>query len=1200
MRFTDIKIDGFGIWTGLELQELSPGVNVFHGRNEAGKTTLMQFARAILYGFSPERRARYLPPVRGGRGGGSLGLATADGRFRINRYDRSGGLGDATVAAADGIVQGEAQLRELLGDVDERLFNNVFAVGLTEMQELGTLDGPAVSQLLYDLSTGLDGISLEQILQELGASRTRLLSPTDGPSQIAELMAKRDELRSELDELSELTARHWHLAADREHLAAEIARAEAELREIERQARIVELAATLEPKWHARAALDEQLAALGPPSHLPANAVLRMERLRSQIRRGRKRLKRIAERRGQRQAELAAIKINESLWKQAPRILALAEHESWIAAAEQQLRDAESAATKLEHRDKEAAKAATAAAATQAKLPPGVSHAALVALRGPAADLRRKSRAARDAKKAIGQFHAAAATHTEAVEKALLDAGHDDLPAAMEKAGNLVAQLRRRVQLDERLDRMSRHRADLEEQSHELLERQILPGWVLASLGGVFMLGVLLILAGLFLPTKIIGSFGTTVAILGVLAFGTAAAAKWLLERAAAHQLESCRKQLTMLEAQTKQAQQERDTLDEQLPKSGGNLTARLQAAEADLARFEALTPLEAKRATAGQDVQSAEKQAADARDELKAAHRRWQAALVAAGLPKNLAPKQIGELVRHSAAAHDSRRELADAKQDVDRRKRELTAFTARIEPLYIDSELLPASSSPSEQLRHLKKQVAEQEILVARRDAIRKQLRKLRRAKAKHGKLLSRLKRRRLALLTKAGVSDDVEFARRAAERGHVDELHRRRAAVDRELKDAIAGVCTEADLAALISHEKVGNNNLMNGWQAGHPPGPASAGAAIADRLAAAREQLNQLFERRGQISEQLRALSDDRGIARKRLELGIVEQRLQEAIGRWQILATTRMLLDSIKQDYEKNRQPETLREASGYLARMTAGRYTRVWTPLGEETLRVDDASGHALPIDVLSRGTREQLFLSLRLALVGVYSRRGQSMPLVLDDVLVNFDEDRALAAAETLRDFAAVGHQLLVFTCHEHLAAMFKTFDARVRRLPNNADLSNLPAAEPQSGDGVRPVELTRRDVASTAPELPKRRRSKPKPEPQPVAKRSDDDELQLAPLDDLPLPSPIAAEILQPEPIPPEPVIPRLVIEPVELPARPVAVREHRADPPHRRVILRRFRRRWSAEEFEGELEDRVAGVFASDERLMDDELNGDTSDI
>ncbi len=153
----------------------------------------------------------------------------------------------------------------------------------------------------------------------------------------------------------------------------------------------------------------------------------------------------------------------------------------------------------------------------------------------------------------------------------------------------------------------------------------------------------------------------------------------------------------------------------------------------------------------------------------------------------------------------------------------------------------------------------------------------------------------------------------------------------------------------------------------------------------------------------------------------------------------MLTVTGRLLQWVKQDYERNRQPETLRQASDYLARMTDGHYRRVWTPLGQNILLVDDADGRPLGIDVLSRGTREQLFLSLRLALVALFARRGAQLPMILDDVLVNFDGHRALAAVEVLRDFAAEGHQLLVFTCHEHVAQLFKNLRLDVRRLPSN-----------------------------------------------------------------------------------------------------------------------------------------------------------------
>ena len=89
-------------------------------------------------------------------------------------------------------------------------------------------------------------------------------------------------------------------------------------------------------------------------------------------------------------------------------------------------------------------------------------------------------------------------------------------------------------------------------------------------------------------------------------------------------------------------------------------------------------------------------------------------------------------------------------------------------------------------------------------------------------------------------------------------------------------------------------------------------------------------------------------------------------------------------------------------------------------------------------MQVLSRGTREQLFVSLRLALVAAYARRGIHLPMILDDVFVNYDAGRTRTACAVLREFAKQGHQLLVFTCHEHVWRMFQDIKVDTRRIPN------------------------------------------------------------------------------------------------------------------------------------------------------------------
>jgi hypothetical protein len=147
-----------------------------------------------------------------------------------------------------------------------------------------------------------------------------------------------------------------------------------------------------------------------------------------------------------------------------------------------------------------------------------------------------------------------------------------------------------------------------------------------------------------------------------------------------------------------------------------------------------------------------------------------------------------------------------------------------------------------------------------------------------------------------------------------------------------------------------------------------------------------------------------------------------------------------MLEVVRERYEAERQPETLSEASLYLEKLTSGKYVRIWTPLGQHELRIDDHEGKPLSIEVLSRGTREAVFLSLRLALVASYGRRGVNIPMVLDDVLVNLDQPRSIAAVRTLQEFAKDGRQILFFTCHEHIQRMFEDIGADVRVLPGNA----------------------------------------------------------------------------------------------------------------------------------------------------------------
>ena len=79
-------------------------------------------------------------------------------------------------------------------------------------------------------------------------------------------------------------------------------------------------------------------------------------------------------------------------------------------------------------------------------------------------------------------------------------------------------------------------------------------------------------------------------------------------------------------------------------------------------------------------------------------------------------------------------------------------------------------------------------------------------------------------------------------------------------------------------------------------------------------------------------------------------------------------------------------------------------------------LQCVDERGGPVNVESLSDGARDQLYLALRLASLERFAERNEPMPLVLDDVLIHFDEERAGAALAVLGEFSAVT-QVLFFT---------------------------------------------------------------------------------------------------------------------------------------------------------------------------------------
>lgn len=168
-----------------------------------------------------------------------------------------------------------------------------------------------------------------------------------------------------------------------------------------------------------------------------------------------------------------------------------------------------------------------------------------------------------------------------------------------------------------------------------------------------------------------------------------------------------------------------------------------------------------------------------------------------------------------------------------------------------------------------------------------------------------------------------------------------------------------------------------------------------------------------------------------IAELELQRAATLGELSSALDEWRTLRLTSELIATTLRDYQSRHQPDVLRDASSALAQLTEGRHRAV-VQEGADGIAVVGDGGRVLP-EQLSRGTREQLYLAVRLGLAQHLARQGIVLPFVMDDILVNFDPARQAAAARLVAQLAQ-SHQVLFFTCHPETVARLRAAAPNLR----------------------------------------------------------------------------------------------------------------------------------------------------------------------
>jgi energy-coupling factor transporter ATP-binding protein EcfA2 len=226
-------------------------------------------------------------------------------------------------------------------------------------------------------------------------------------------------------------------------------------------------------------------------------------------------------------------------------------------------------------------------------------------------------------------------------------------------------------------------------------------------------------------------------------------------------------------------------------------------------------------------------------------------------------------------------------------------------------------------------------------------------------------------------------------------------------------------------------------------------AESAAGLHDRITELQRERTQLVASRGEAEERLHSqnakltrllqeskqspsleqLDTIRGaIAECDAELHQLEIRLQQ-------LRQAESDLQATRDRLQVTQTSRLFEIASGYIRRLTEGSCLSI-SPDKDRAELVVQSADYSQPqtIAQLSRGTRHQVALALRLALVRVHSESGQRVPLVLDDVFITSDDERAAEAVQLMTELADEGQQIVFFTCQNDVRALFRRYDADVR----------------------------------------------------------------------------------------------------------------------------------------------------------------------
>ena len=435
---------------------------------------------------------------------------------------------------------------------------------------------------------------------------------------------------------------------------------------------------------------------------------------------------------------------------------------------------------------------------------------------------------------------------------------------------------------------------------------------------------------------------------------------------------------------------------------------------EASQARLRELTK---GLADAGQRLTRAEEKAGHIQDEQDRWQDRWQQAVEVLHLPADTLPAQAAPLLEEMVklfAKLDEMEGIGKRIYGIGKRNEE---FEARVFQL-ADRVKLEREDRPATEVAELLNRALDEARTAATQLAgFRKQIHTQTAEKQEAEAKLASGRELLTQMVEQAAVGgeDELEGAVQRSQR-HAELRHRIDDLRQKVLKRGSGFTLEELqEEAAAVDADQI-------------PAELEQCAADIAECLA----QLGELRERRGSLTREIGTHdgSDAAADAAEQAEEALARTRTD--LGNYLRARAAAALLRQQMEAYRRQNQGPVLLRASEIFARLTNGSFAGLRDELndkGNPILLGIRPSNLEVPVEGMSEGTLDQLYLALRLATLEQQLNRTEPMPFVVDDILIGFDDERTATCLRVLADLAAQT-QVLLFTHHSRVVELADALD--------------------------------------------------------------------------------------------------------------------------------------------------------------------------